>query len=211
MMRFLGLLRRLGLDRAFFALMYWRGRPPWDTGISPPELVAAVEGEGGKGALAPGRALDIGCGTGTNSLYLARHGWDVTGVDFVATAIERSERKARAAGKLPGAVRFLRGDATRLAEMDLGPPATLLLDMGCLHGIPVEGRARYASGVARWSAPGALYMLYAFGPRSMGGRRMGLTLDDVRELFVGSFTLERVEQGSDRGGHDSAWYWLRRV
>lgn len=211
MTRLLSLLRRVGLDRAFFTLMYWRGQPPWDTGISPPELVAAVEGKRGEGALPPGRALDIGCGTGTNSLYLARHGWDVTGVDFVAAAIERARRKVRAAEKLPGSVRFLRGDATCLGEMDLGQPFSLLLDLGCLHGIPVEERAGYARGVARWAAPGALYLLYAFGPRLMGGRRMGLMPDEVRALFAGSFTVERMEQGRDPGGNPSAWYWLRRV
>ena len=61
-------------------LMYLVGFKPWDSGVSPPELVAAVEGPQ---ALPPGRALDLGCGTGTNAIYMARHGWDVTGADLV--------------------------------------------------------------------------------------------------------------------------------
>src|SRR5579885_2975421 len=106
-MNFSHVLRQIKQDRWLFTIMYWRGRPPWDTGISPPELVEAIEGPQ---ALPPGRALDLGCGTGTNALYLARHGWQVTGIDFAAPAIEQARRKAQAAGTPPGTVRFIRGD-----------------------------------------------------------------------------------------------------
>ena len=51
-----------------------------------------VEGEN---ALAAGTALDIGCGTGDNSIYLAKHGWQVTGVDFVAKAVDKARAKGR--------------------------------------------------------------------------------------------------------------------
>ncbi|TEU17501.1 MAG: methyltransferase domain-containing protein, partial [Anaerolineales bacterium] len=61
-----------------FDLRYLLGRPPWDTEVTPPEVVELIEGEG----LSPGRALDLGCGTGTNCIYLVRHGWEVVGVDF---------------------------------------------------------------------------------------------------------------------------------
>ncbi len=47
----------------FFRLAYVIGFKPWDSGVPPPELVSVVEGPG---ALPPGRALDLGCGTGTN-------------------------------------------------------------------------------------------------------------------------------------------------
>ncbi len=67
----------------FFRASYLFGFKPWDSGISPPELVATIEGAN---ALTPGKALDLGCGTGTNSVYLARHGWAATGVDFVPRA-----------------------------------------------------------------------------------------------------------------------------
>src|SRR5207248_8252043 len=85
-----------------------------------PLLVAAVE----KGELPKGAALDLGCGTGDYAIYLARKGWTVTGVDLVAHAVERAQRKARAAGL---DVRFKRGDITRLGEMGLGR-FQLLLD-----------------------------------------------------------------------------------
>lgn len=206
----MNLLRRLRLDRWFFTLMYWLGRPPWDSGISPPELVEAVEGGKGKAALPPGRALDLGCGTGTNCLYLARHGWRAVGVDFAAPAIARAQAKAARAGTLAGSVLFLRGEVARLETLGISAPCSLLLDLGCLHGLPVAARAGYAAGVARYAAPGALFLLYAFGPRMIGARRLGLTAEEVRSLFAGTFAVERTVQGSDRGGIPSAWYWLRR-
>ncbi len=199
-------LSRLGLDRWTFTLAYLRRRAPWDTGVTPPELVEAVEGEQ---ALPPGRALDLGCGTGTNSLYLARHGWRVTGVDFAAPAIARARAKLRRAGTLPGSGRFFRGDATDLDDLHLDGPYELIFDLGCLHTIPHEKRAGYAEGVSRLAALGALFMIYGFLP-SPDMRPRGVTPDEVRRLFEPTFTIERIVEGQDRRRRTSNWYWLRR-
>src|SRR5512139_1990657 len=91
---------------------YLEGKPPWDSGITPPELVALVEGADAPPA---GRALELGCGTGTNATYLARHGWEVVAVDLIDRAVQQAREKAATAG-LP--VRVLCGDATRLDELD---------------------------------------------------------------------------------------------
>lgn len=203
------LLRRFKLDRMSFSLAYLRHRTPWDTGIAPPELRALVEGPQ---SMPPGRALDIGCGTGTTALYLARAGWHVTGLDFAAPAVRRAQAKARHAGTLPGATTFLHADASRLAERALEGPYTLIFDQGCLHGIPEEKRQGYAVGVTQHAAPDALFLLYAFGPRMLGSRQVGITEDGVRTLFASAFTVERIVQGTDTGrGFASAWYWLRRT
>lgn len=202
-----GLIGKL-LHRLFFTWMYVRGRTPWDTGVSPPELVQAVEGAG---AMSPGRALDLGCGTGTNCLYLARHGWQATGVDFAAPAIARARQKAREAGKLPGSARFIRGDVTRLDRLPIGAPCSLILDLGCLHGLDESRRTDYAAGVAHAAGPGALYLLYGFEPRMLGMRRVGFTQDNVERLFGDTFRLEKVERGAGRNGAPSAWYWLRKI
>lgn len=199
-------LSRLGLDRWTFTLAYMRKRAPWDTGVTPPELVEAVEGEQ---ALPPGRALDLGCGTGTNSLYLARHGWRVTGVDFAAPAIARAREKLGRAGTLPGSARFFRGDATDLDDLHLDGPYELVFDLGCLHTIPHEKRAGYTEGVSRLAAPGALFMIYGFLP-SPEMRPRGVTPDEVRRLFEPAFTIERIVEGQDRRRRTSNWYWLRR-
>lgn len=201
------LLRRLGLRRWRFGIMYRRGMTPWDTNVSPPELVRVVTGPG---ALPPGVALDIGCGTGTNAIFLAQHGWQVTALDFAAPAIQRAQVKYAAAQRtgISGSARFVRGDATRLEALGVQNTAMLLFDLGCLHGIPAAQRPAYAAGAARAAAPGALYLLYAFAPDPERG--MGLSETDVRALFAPAFALEQVETGTDPG-RGSAWYWLRRA
>lgn len=195
---------RMTFSRFSFWLAYRRGFTPWDTGISPPELIAVVEGEK---ALPPGKALDLGCGTGTNSMYLAQHGWDVSGVDFTARALQRASEKAARAG---AQIKFYRGDVTRLDTLPLRGPFDLLLDLGCFHGLSPQGHAAYAQGVAALSKPGALLLLYAFVPRKMRGRMIGVTSDEVQAVFRPMFTCEQIDWGSDAPGTGSAWYTLRR-
>ncbi len=192
----------MGRRNWFFDLRYLLSRPPWDTEVTPPEVVELIE----KGGLKPGQALDLGCGTGTNCIYLAHHGWEVVGVDFSAVAISRARRKARQAGV---DCQFYQADVTDLAF--LADPFDLALDIGCLHSLPPEGWRRYAAGVARLVRPGGLYLLYAWTPRPDGPTPRGVAPEKVRSLFVPAFAVEREEGGEDPSGPRSAWYWLRRL
>jgi SAM-dependent methyltransferase len=179
--------------RLFFGIWYWLPRrPPWDTGVTPPELERFVASH------PPGRALDVGCGTGTNVVYLARHGWTALGVDFAARAIAKARRRARDAGV---ASTFLVGDVTRLGVTG---PFDLALDIGCLHSIAISGRAGYAAGLARVVRSGGTFLLYAFAP---GGPAVGLSAEDVRATFASAFDVVAVEEGK---GRPSAWYTLVR-
>lgn len=121
------------IRRLFFELRYLLGRAPWDTGISPPELMRFINSH------PAGRALDIGCGTGTNAITLAEHGWNVTGIDFSAQAVARARRKVRSKGMV---VDFIQGDVSELEN--LSGPYDLCLDIGCYHSLPVSIRATYA-------------------------------------------------------------------
>jgi SAM-dependent methyltransferase len=192
----------LGRKSWSFDLRYLLGRPPWDTEVTPPEVIELVEG----GILPPGRALDLGCGTGTNCIYLARHGWEVVGVDFSVLAIRRARRKARRAG-VNG--QFYQGDVTNLAF--LADPFDLALDIGCLHSLSPEDWRRYAAGVARLVLPGGLYLLYSFTPQPDRPISRGVAPEEVRRLFAPAFAVEREERGEDPSGPRSAWYWLRRL
>ncbi len=187
------------MGRALFELKYLSGRPPWDSGVVPPEVAAQVERW-----LSPGRALDLGCGTGTNCIYLARRGWEVVGVDFSSVAIWRARWKAWRARQR---IAFYRADVADLSFLD--GPFDLALDIGCLHSVPPARRQGYAAGVTRLLRPGGLYMLYAFKPRPEG-RAPGITPAEVQQLFGEAFALEQQEDGRDPNGPPSAWYWLRR-
>jgi SAM-dependent methyltransferase len=179
--------------RLLFSAWYWLpGRRRWDTGVSPPELERFVASH------PAGAALDLGCGTGTNVVYLARHGWATVGVDFAGRAIAKARRRARDAGVT---ATFLVGDVTRLP---LAGQFDLVLDIGCLHSIAASGRAGYAAGLAKVMRQGGTFLLYAFAP---GGPAVGLTSEDVRTTFASKFDVVGVEEGR---GRPSAWYTLVR-
>ena len=182
--------------RILYRLAYLFGTTPWDSGVSPPELVKWVEGPA---ALEPGRALDIGCGTGTNCKYLLDHKWQVTGVDFTPRAVRAARRKA------PGAT-LLVGDVTRLAELGVSGPFALLLDLGCFHSIPDSRRDAYVKEVAKVAAPGATFLLFAFGEKGPGG--IIAPESEIRRRFGNAFDVADVTPGAPF--RKQTWYRLIR-
>jgi SAM-dependent methyltransferase len=182
--------------RLFFEFAYLFGFKPWDSGVSPPELVEVVEGPK---ALQPGRALDIGCGTGTNCKYLLDHGWDVTGVDYVPRAIAAAKRKA------PGA-KLLVGDVTKLHGLGVSGPFGLMLDLGCFHSIPDERRDAYVTEAARVAARGATLLMFAFGEKGPGTPIA--TEDEIRRRFSDAFDVAEVRPGMPF--RKQTWYRLIR-
>jgi len=191
----------VGDRRLLFWYRYLGGQVEWDTQITPPEIIAATE------LLPAGRALDLGCGTGTNSLYLARRGWNVIGVDFVPKAIRAARRKAKTTG-LRG-IEFHVGDVTRLGFLE--GEFDLVLDVGCLHCMVRSRQPHYAAELIRLTQPGSMYLLYSFAPRLLGRYPVGLTPSDVRALFGSTFEELQVVQATTRDQHSSAyWYTFRR-
>ena len=191
-------------SRLRFWWRYLRQRTPWDTGIAPPEIVALAE------RLPPGRALDLGCGTGTSTLFLAARGWDAVGIDFAPTAIRHARRRARATPLASGRATFHVADVTRLDFLE--GPFDLLVDVGCLHALPETGQRAYATHLARLARPGATLAMYVFLPRETGRGRFGLTPEEVTERFSPAFNLISTVIGQDSSsGHGSVWYELRRA
>ena len=191
----------------FFRAAYLVGFKPWDSGVPPPQLVAVVEGSD---ALPPQKALDLGCGTGTNSIYMARHGWDVTGIDFVPRAVAVAKRKAAEAQASP---RLMVGDVTRLTDLGIGTDYSLLLDLGCFHSIPDADRDAYVRGVTALARAGATLLLFAFvrgdGRASRIGPR-GLAPAEVAERFGGGWNVDAEDRGGPMFGSAAYWYTLHR-
>src|SRR5579864_4183852 len=111
-----------------YQVMYRLRLTPWERREPPAPLVDLIEGPR---ALPPGDMLDIGCGTGRNAL----HCWTVAGVDIVGRALRDARRNADQAG---ANVRFLQGDIASPGTTELGTGYSLLLDVGCLHGLRSE-------------------------------------------------------------------------
>jgi len=134
--------------------------------------------------LEPGRALDLGCGAGRNTRYLARYGWEVIGIDMLGRAIDKARSQAVDTGAGGGTKpRFLQGDVTRLADLDIGDGFSLMVDSGCYYGLSSDQRDSYAAGVTRVAAPEALLLMAGF--TKIPGIVAGIAEDDLRSRFGG--------------------------
>ena len=180
---------------------YLAGDIPWDTGIVPPELVALVS----SGLLMPGWTLDIGCGSGLSSRYLAELGFRVVGVDLAQSALVRGRRSAEATG-VPAY--FCRGDASDLNC--LAVQAVFALDIGCFHALPPERQRAYVVSLTARLVAGAYYLLYAFEPwPSASGGPSGIGPREIA-LFAPHLVLRWTQHGLDRD-RPSAWYLMQRT
>lgn len=135
---------------------YRDGNLPWDTGRPSSELQSVLR----KHAIGPCPALEIGCGTGNNSLWLAQQGFEVTGIDVAPLAVERAQERARAAGVR---AHFLAGDVLHLP--DLKGAFEFFFDRGCYHAVRRSAAEQYAPAVARQLAPGARGLILAGNAR----------------------------------------------
>jgi len=178
---------------------YWRGQTPWDTNITPPEVMEFIKDA------PPGKALDLGCGTGTNAITLAQQGWQATGVDFVPKAIHTARKKAAAAGL---SIDFHVADVTDLSF--LTGSYDYILDIGCLFTLKGKDRRAYADSIFRLLEPEGWYMLYAWMPRTFKGRTTGISVEDVKELFSPKLTEIKILVGEERS-FPTAWYWFRKL
>jgi SAM-dependent methyltransferase len=186
-----------------FRTFYRLGFVPWDGHPLAKSLQDLVEGDG---ALGPGAALDLGCGTGDSSIYLAKNGWRVTGVDFVARAVDKARAKAEA-NKV--AVNFVRADVTRLSSGGIGSTFGLIVDNGCLHGMSPDDRDAYVREVTAVAAPDARLLLVEFVPGGTYGVP-GIDPDEVKRRFVADWMLlsSGSESALDHNGKDPARFYL---
>lgn len=170
-------------------------RPPWETGISPPELEEFINTH------AAGRALDLGCGTGVNLLSLARAGWNVQGVDYALRAVAQARKRLRQAG-VPGVV--ITGEVTDLAA--IRDPFDLILDVGCFHGVVNDRRPAYCANIRRLLKRGGTFLLYAHlrGPQE---NTIGIDETEIKRLAE-DFHLARRSDSQDRWGRKAVWCWF---
>jgi SAM-dependent methyltransferase len=205
------------MKRALYDLLYRIGAP-WD-GPPRPELVALVEsGALTPARLAPGRAIDLGCGTGANVRYLARHGFDATGVDFSPVALRTARRRA-AAEQARGSICFVEGDLTAGTIPGIKGPFDLLVDYGTLDDLDHVGRRAMAGLVANLGRPCATFLFWCFwGRRSdlpwislTGPSRITPHIEPGEEtaLFGDDFSIERLAT-PDPATHTACFLMTRR-
>ncbi len=171
----------------FFKWAY-EAQPPWDIGRPQPAVVELDDlGE------ITGSVLDVGCGTGENSLFLAKRGHHVTGVDIIPKAIELAEKKKTERG-----VKNAEFRAMSAFKLDtLGKKFDTVIDCGLFHTFDDDERDCFIADLKLAMHVGSMYQMLCFsdkaadipGPRHLSKREIeslfndGLKVRSIRSAF----------------------------
>jgi 2-polyprenyl-3-methyl-5-hydroxy-6-metoxy-1,4-benzoquinol methylase len=192
---------------------------PWNLSEPPELLVQAVD----SGQITPCRVADLGCGAGNYSVWLAKQGFEVTGIDISPRAIEHAKNLAR---RMEVSCRFIVADLLSDLKAYHGG-FDLALDWEVLHHIFPEDRERYVQNVHDLLCPGGRYISLCFSESALafGGQGklrdtpLGTTLyfsseDELRKLFGTVFEvldLSTVEIPGKYAPHMVNVAWLKRA
>jgi SAM-dependent methyltransferase len=161
------------------------GRPGWDTGRPSSNLKQVVE----EGVAQPCRAVVLGCGTGTNAIFLAKQGFDVTGIDIAPTALSICRKKAEEAGV---DIQWVLADVLALPDLE---PFDFIFDRGCYHGVRRQNAAGYVESIRRISHLGTQVLILAGNANE--SRRYGpprVSEEQLRGDFAESFEFRWLKQ-----------------
>lgn len=186
------------LRRLIFNLWYFR-KPPWDGGVSPPELLEFIK------TYPAGSAIDLGCGTGTNVITLARAGWQATGVDFASKAIRIARQKLK---KETIHADLHIGDVTKLESIT--DQYDLALDIGCFHSLPQYGRRDYLTQLNRILVPNGYWLLYSFLNPNTIPSTPGLAEAEI-DTISSQFKLLSRQNGFEKRERPSAWFLFQKM
>ncbi len=128
----------------------------WTETEPPEELAGLVE----SGKLKPCRAIDVGCGEGFYSIYLASKGFDVTGIDISAKAVRYAKENARKRGV---DARFMVLDVADLSKLE--EKFDLVLEWALMHLIMPTQRRKYVVDVSGILNKGGKYLSTSFNEK----------------------------------------------
>jgi methyl halide transferase len=138
---------------------YLDGHPPWDSGRPSKELIRVLDQE----SIKPGRAAELGCGTGTNSIYLASRGFDVTAFELSTAALDIARKQATQAG---AKIRFVEADLCHFT-LDVAP-FDFIFDRGCYHAARRLDQPGFIATLKRLTRPGTRLLLLAGNANEKG-------------------------------------------
>lgn len=189
----------------------YAGTPPWDIGRPQSAVQSVFESRSFEEPV-----LDIGCGTGENSLFLADHGYSVLGIDASPRAIEKARTKAQTRD-VAEQVRFRVHDALSLYDLD--ERFGVVLDCGLFHVFDDDDRRIYVASLGSVVSPNGYVVILCFsdrepgdwGPRRISERELRTTFTDgwsVETIEPARFEVNPDQEGIDPSNNDSVEAWL---
>jgi cyclopropane fatty-acyl-phospholipid synthase-like methyltransferase len=182
----------------------YTGTPPWDIGRPQQEIVHLVKANEIQGSV-----LDVGCGTGEHSLYLAELDHEVWGVDSAPAAINKAMAKAQERGL---EVNYLLHDAIQLKS--LGRTFDTVIDCGLFHTFSDEERPVFAKNLTTVLRPGGTYYMLCFSERETGpGGPRRVSQAEIRDTFQEGWKINYIRDARFESNihADGARAWLSSI
>ena len=167
----------------------------WTDNRIPKELKGIVEVHN------PKTSLELGCGLGIFSSFMASQGIKATGVDFSSVAIDKATKRVANNTDKP---EFMVGDVTNLKNID--KQFDVSFDVGCFHCLNEESQQKYVSEIHRLLKPVATHLIWAMDSSPSG---IKLSPEYIEQTFGEHFKLDQ-SKFSRRRIASSHWYWLIR-
>ena len=156
---------------------------PWELGRPRKTLVDLIE----SGKVQHGNALDLCCGLGTNTIYMAQKGFEVVATDISKHALRMAKEKAKQA-KVE--VEFVLASFVKLPFKN--SMFDFVFDMGCFHHVETEDRTEFIHGLHRILRPKAQYQLTCFSDRN-GPAWNHFTREQIANYFAEEFEFTSLE------------------
>lgn len=183
------------LSRSDYWDSQYRNGASWDTGFPSMELIRVLQ----QGWVKPCTAIELGCGTGTNSAHLATMGFNVTAVDISICAIQQAVARTDASKVRVNFVWMdVLGDIGRLnSSFDF------VLDCGCYHSLGCKIADQYLTCLRRITNPQSKFLLLAERPATrsapgfdcqLPGQFFPVTEEAIRDFFESVFTIEWIRK-----------------
>ena len=191
-------MKQLEYDKDYYNRRYM-GMPPWEQEEARPLIKKLTEfGLNGK-------ILDVGCGTGKNSIYIADQGFEITGIDFSEMAIQKARENAK---KVGSTANFFVRDFFELPKD--GKKYETIIDCGLYHTLTNKLKENYTDIIEELLNHGGKFYLFCtsenfgFGPAIV-------TKNEIEERFNKSFIINSIERIKLKGAIGVMKGWLASI
>ncbi|HKZ93433.1 MAG TPA: class I SAM-dependent methyltransferase [Candidatus Bathyarchaeia archaeon] len=171
---------------------------PWELGRPRKTLVDLIE----SGTVKLGKSLDLCCGTGTNTVYMAEKGFQAVAIDISKHALKLAKQKSR---KARVDIQFALASFVTLPFKEAA--FDFVFDMGCFHHVEIEDRKEFIRGICQVLKPKAHYQLTCFSDRN-GVAWNHFTKERLARYFAGRFRFISLDHfGSVEGNGSTRFFY----
>lgn len=163
--------------------IYQDKKTPWDVDQAESNLVELVKNQ----TIRPGLALDLGCGTGNEAIFLAKNDFKVIGVDISDLAIETAKKKAKTAGVSCELI------VSDILDLTVKGKYDFVFDRGCFHFLDQTEREKYIQNLNKWMKPGSLFLLLVSSDKEPFRGPNQFSEQDLRDLFSKDFEIKSIK------------------